>query len=164
MSAQVQVLVALLYQIPEGMMVALAGLGLFGIHNPTKRIVLLGVLYGLSVSLIRAIGLPPGVHTFLLLACFVLLALFLVRPPILIAFSAWVLSAFLISLGEQIIIAPLMRLLELDLQTMLSSPLSHIGWGWLSALPLLSMTIYVRLTRFTLIPPPRKSSSNSTTS
>ena len=60
---QYTIVVVALYQIPEGIILTAAGLGLVGIEQPRRRILRVGALYGLCVPVVRMLPLPfphPG--------------------------------------------------------------------------------------------------------
>lgn len=147
-------IVALLYQIPEGILISMAGLGLLGVKSPVWRIILVGVLYGVLVPAVRGLGMPFGVHTWVLFVLFVFLATRLVRVKVLTAITAWMLALFLIFLGQDVILFPVARSMGISLESTLATPLSHVLWGWVSAGLLLAVALATHLTRLVLIPAP----------
>lgn len=144
---------ALFYQIPEGVLVITGGLGLLGITLPRKRILLLGLVFGLSIPLMRNVGIPLGLHVPILW----MVASLVVRLGMSVTLSTAIASAtlafFLLSLGEQLLVYPLMTVYGASFQTVYQNPWQLVQWGWLSASFLLLATIASQF-GFVLIPAP----------
>lgn len=155
------ILVTLFYYLPEGILLALAGLGLFGVKAPRSRILLTGVVYGLAIPLARGLGWPFGFHTILLLLWFTILARQILRIGALTAVAGWVVGVYILSVGEQFVLFPLLQVCRVDLPSVLSNPVSHVAWGWVSLVPLAIVTSLVTLTRVVLIPAPNTPTAHS---
>jgi hypothetical protein len=149
-----RLLVGLFYQLPEGVFLALAGLGLFGIKTPRPKIALVGICYGLLIPIVRAVGVPLGLHTVILMSLFVLLSVVILRIRALTALASWMIAVYLLSLGEQFVFLPLLNRFGPDVPTVLANPWLHIMWGWVSASLLVIVAVVVTTTRVVLIPAP----------
>lgn len=151
------VIVALFYQIPEGIMITLAGLGLLGMKKPRRRLIGIGVLYGSTIPVIRAVGFPSGLHIGLLLLMFMVIVRFTTNTPWLTAGAAWILATFFITVGEQLIMLPLVHYFQVAPQATIANPWAHVMWGWVSASLLFVITMIVCRTDLVLISAPDSS-------
>jgi hypothetical protein len=155
-------MIALFYQIPEGVILSIAGLGLLGIKKPLKNLALVGALYGAAVAIIRwlfqVMSVPPWVffHTLLLLPVYILIAKAVLKISAITSTAAWMFSVLLIMLGEQTVMTPLGDLFNLDFVKIIGNPKTQILWGWIGLIPLLLVAAVVSLTDFVLIQAPQK--------
>ena len=147
-------LVALFYQVPEGVLIAVAGLGLLGVKEPKSKILAVGALYGLCIPLVRAMGIPIGIHTFALMAPFVAIASKITGVKARYCVAAYVIPTFLLSVGEQLLLFPALAALNIDVSSIFARPLYHILAGWLGATPLLVVAALTWYTRLVLLPIP----------
>lgn len=147
-------LAALLFFIPEGVLLACTGLGLLGIRQPSRRILLVGSLYGVCVPISRSLGLPFGFHTVLLLVIFILLARFLIETRLITAFAAWIFATFFITVGEQLVALPLLSTTGIPPEQVLSvaNLPSFLLWGWISKVPLLVVAGLVVFKGLSILP------------
>ena len=147
--------VAALYQIPEGIILTAAGLGLVGIKQPKSRILQTGLLYGVCVPIVRMLPLPFPLHTLALLPIFMALAGFSLRIRWTRSLLAWMIALSILILSEMLITFPLVSSLGIEFAEKLSSPWQQVSLSWLSALPLLVVAIVVSRTKFVLVPYPQ---------
>lgn len=151
--------VSIFYQVPEGILMTIAGLGLFGIKTPKKGILATGVLYGLCIPIVRHFGAISGLHTLLLFAAYVLLMSWRLRVRLFTGIAAWLVAAVALTLGEIAVALPVTQSFGLDVSQTLQSPVQHVAWGWVSASILVIVAVIVWTTPFVLIQSPEREHS-----
>lgn len=146
-----KLIVGLLYQIPEGFLVIFTGLGLVGIVQPRRRIFLSGLIFGIATIMLRSFNVPLGLHTTVswLIACVLMKYGGKVSLPTAAVGS--ILAFFAISLGEQILVFPLMSTWKIAFAGIYQNPWQMVLWGWLSSTFLVLGAAAVR-NGFVLIP------------
>lgn len=152
---QYTIVVAALYQIPEGIILTAAGLGLVGIKQPRRRILRVGALYGLCVPVVRMLPLPFPLHTLALLPAFVTLTRFFLQIRWTRSVLAWMMSVSILILSEMLITFPIVSSLGIEFAEVFASPLKQASLSWLSCLPLLLVALVVSKTKFVLMPYPQ---------
>lgn len=144
----------LFYQLPEGFLLLFAGQGVLGISPPLPVVLKQSLIYGLAMPLFRSLPLPFGVHTVLRIAAYALIVHYFSRVSLLTGFVAAALSMFFLSLGENLLVAPAMNLLGLNLKEALGSVVWHVGLGWLSCAPVAVIGLLVWRKGLVIIPAP----------
>ncbi|HHY97230.1 MAG TPA: hypothetical protein GX509_00675 [Firmicutes bacterium] len=148
-----KLLVWILFAVPEGLMMVIAGLGLLGIRRPFRKMALAGVLVGTGTMIFRAF-IPNGYHVPLVLIFYCLLLVLVLRVSAKTSILACFLSSILINLGQLLIALPILRIAGLSFQDTLANIWLHIGFGWLGEIIILICSIMVIVRRRPLIPVP----------
>jgi len=143
-------LVLILYQIAEGILLLYTGLGLVAADSKVGKRVIAGVLYGVSIPVVRAlVGLGP--HTGVLILLQLLLARFVVGVPFHKAFLATTVATTLLFFGEFTLLVPIMNALHVTIKETLGSTWLSILGGWVAAIPLLIVATLVWRRKLRLI-------------
>lgn len=138
-----QLIMAVFYQIPEGLLMMYVGLSLVS-TVPTAHQRRGGLVYGLSIPLVRHfIGIGP--HIFFLISIYILIAHYVAKASWMAAFSAAVLGFSLIFLGDMVLLYPALILLGISLEDVLNSVGINVLIGWISAIPLVITAMAVKI-------------------
>lgn len=114
---------AVIFQsIPESIILISLGLGLLGLYPPFKKVALVGVVYSLSSVVIRALPLPFGAHTLILLPWLMILLKFFFKTEWWKAFTAVLLGTIILGLVESISTPFMLALTGYDLKTVMCDP------------------------------------------
>lgn len=124
------------------------GLTLFA-DIPTRRKLTGGLVYGMSIPVVRHfVGIGP--HIFVLVTCYLLIAHFVVRASWLAAICAAILGFGLIYFGDMMLVYPGILLLGIPIERVFDTGSVAVLVGWISALPLASAALAVKLFRLRL--------------
>jgi hypothetical protein len=146
-------IVGLLYQIPEGILLMFTGLGLLGITKPRRKILGLGLVLGLLTLGIRNVHIPLGFHVPILWATACIITKYTMRISVSTAATSVMLPFFILSLGEQLLLYPLMTMWNTTFNSIYGNPWQTVLWAWLSASFLVLSALAVTM-GFVLIPAP----------
>jgi len=142
--------VLLLYQVPEGILLLYTGLGLVAANSKVSRRVLAGVIYGVSMPIVRSL-VGFGIHTGVLMLIQLLLARFVGGVPFHRAFLATTVATTLLFFGEFTILVPLMSVVHISIREALGNTWLSVVAGWIAALPLTVVATFVWRRKLRLI-------------
>jgi uncharacterized membrane protein YeaQ/YmgE (transglycosylase-associated protein family) len=138
-----QLALAILHHIPEGILMFMAGFLLTRTERPFRLTALLGTAYGLILTLARGL-LPFGYHMPVVIGASIALFIWGARLPAGKGAFAGALTFVIIGISGQLVAAPVLTAIHIDLEDSLSSiPLSLLG-AWLED-SLLILTVLVLL-------------------
>jgi len=123
-----QVALAILHHIPEGMLVFSSGLMLTRSERPWRLVALLGVVYGLTLTLARGL-LPLGYHIPVVIAASFALFMWGAQLPLGKAAFAATLTFVIIGMGGVLVSAPVLTALGVEYELALASA----PWGLIGA-------------------------------
>lgn len=155
-----RLLVWVLFLIPEGLMMVIAGLGFLGVRRSFRRIALVGFMLGTAAMVFRLL-LPKGYHILLLLLLYCILMVLVLRVSVKTSIVACFVSSFLINLGQVLVVSPIFKVMGVSFEQTLDNPWLHIAFGWLSDTLLLIATIFVSVRRRAIILVPESEQSES---
>lgn len=130
-------LVWVLYYVPEGILVMYVGLGLLRIRPRFRTLLFTGMVFGASVGLARTLPLPIEARIPIIIALYALFAGLSLGVPMWVGALGSALANFLLTVGEVLVVIPVAQRLGLAPQETLATPLCHILFGWLSCSVLL---------------------------
>lgn len=136
-----QLLMSLLHNIPEGILIFYVGLYFVMQPRPLKLVALLGLIYGLSLTLARELA-PPGYHVPFVLAVSMALNHFGARLTLGRSMFASLATFVVIALSGMLVAYPVMTWLGFGTESILSSvPLSLLA-AWLEDAFLLAAALF----------------------
>ncbi|AOT68621.1 hypothetical protein [Geosporobacter ferrireducens] len=110
----------------EGFFMIGAGLGVLGIRLKMPIMTAIACLYGLMTYSVRQFyiinKIPFGTHTFVLIACFVLLLMVLGKQTFFTSLSASLISLVLLIMADGVILAPALTYLRINPVTIATKP------------------------------------------
>ncbi|NPV80993.1 MAG: hypothetical protein HPY52_12095 [Firmicutes bacterium] len=148
-----KLLVWILFAVPDGLMMVIAGLGLLGIRRPFRKMMLVGFLVGTATMVFRS-WLPWGYHVPIVLFFYCILMVLLLDVSIKTSILACFIASVLVNLGQLLVALPILKATGLMFEKTLSNTWLHIGYGWLGESIIFLCSIFVMVRRSVLIPVP----------
>ncbi|MDK2800172.1 MAG: hypothetical protein PWP27_2242 [Clostridiales bacterium] len=144
----------LLAYLGEGLLMAYVGVGLLAIKLNYKKIFAIGIIYALSIYLVRSIykifNIPLGIHTIILLYILALLIKYIGKVGFLQSVIAMFLVEGLSVIGETMFAVPYIMWLGIPFEDVFDTWYIVIA-AYLSYVPMIIMAILIKTTNFQLI-------------
>ncbi len=119
-------IVLLLYAVPEGMLSSTVGLSLVGVRPQLKKMLLLGILFGIAAYLARRFSPMQGLHPVIITLCVSFFLTFLYGIAYKKALLASILAFVFVVLGELLFIPVVLSFSGLERQEVLQNSMLRI--------------------------------------
>lgn len=132
-----------------------AGLGVLGIRLKFRTMIGIASIYGLLVYGIRQFyiinKIPFGTHTYILIICFMLLLILLGKQRFFSSLVASLVSLFLLTIGDGIILLPLLNYLKINPVVIVTKPGGLLLAGLISNILLITTYIITYISKVQFI-------------
>ncbi len=139
----------------EAFLMSSAGLSFFGIRLRYKKLILIGVIYGMIIYWVRWFyienGIPFGTHSLILAGSFILVLRFVGNQNYLVSTLATLTSYLFIIWGEVVVFLPVMKIFTKDLSVVGTKPGYYILGGTLTCAFLIVLFIVCYIYKKTII-------------
>ncbi len=122
----IPLIVLLFYAVPEGMLSSTVGLSLVGVRPQVKKMLMFGILFGITAYLARRFSPMQGIHPVIITLCVSVFLTFLFGIAYKKALYASILSFVFVALGELLFTPVVLSFSGLEMQEVLQNSMLRI--------------------------------------